>query len=112
MVVMLLVVLAQKKRMAVAMLVKRHADGLLSNDDYNIELEDQRGQKVGLLPIDNYNIELEDLRGQRLILVLTDQRYVFADCKLLEIMMGLTLRIYKRKAANENTSIQRGIRGA
>ncbi|XP_021759441.1 uncharacterized protein LOC110724326 isoform X3 [Chenopodium quinoa] len=34
--------------MAVAMLVKRHADGLLPTDDYNIELEDQRGQKLNM----------------------------------------------------------------
>ncbi|XP_021757845.1 NEDD8 ultimate buster 1-like [Chenopodium quinoa] len=33
---------------AVAMLAKRHADGSLPIDDYNIELEDQRGQKVNM----------------------------------------------------------------
>lgn len=33
---------------AVSMLAKRHADGSLPIDDYNIELEDQRGQKVNM----------------------------------------------------------------
>lgn len=35
-------------RAAVAALAKRHADGSLPVEDYNIELEDQRGQKVNM----------------------------------------------------------------
>uniref|UniRef100_A0A803MY74 Uncharacterized protein n=1 Tax=Chenopodium quinoa TaxID=63459 RepID=A0A803MY74_CHEQI len=70
------------KLMVVAMLVKRHVDGFLPIDVYNIEVEVKRGQKARLdcylLITTTLSLRIKECR--RLLWVFTDKRYVFAYC--------------------------------